>query len=1199
LQHELWRYRSNSFPFSFIIIIPMRRFLSLIAAVGVTLAVAGGVQAQNRNFGARTFTMDDGTGRTYTLQTPGSPGGMPGVGNFFYSMPVPPPGNPPAGFVNVGTLAGQTLFWNGTNMAWEASSIITNNTNGNGTNVTITAPIAATSTLGVTGLSVLQNTTWIKTATSIVNGDNQAVALRVTAPGSSWTGAGAFGGALSTVIVGEIGGNATIGAHNNNLSGWQNLFINPVAGVNVRIGSITAPANTLDVTGTLGASGAVTFANLATAGIVHNAAGGLLSTGAVNLASNGAGGDVTGVLAIANGGTGSAVQNFVDLTTAQTVGGAKTFTAATTANTFASSGATITGGNITGTPVSGSTGGFTTLGASTSETFSNLATAGLVHNAAGGALSTSLLVNADITPLTIQNGSLQNSSITVTGGTGLGVAGSPVSLGGTVTLSNTGVTSNVAGNGITVSGATGAVTITNAGQLSTASNVLFAASGPQSFSTSGSVTLNPTLSTQAANTVLAGPSAGPAAAPTFRSLVAADIPAGSASYIQNQNAGAQAAANFWISGNGRVGTTLTAGGDISTSGGNVVLPQTTSAAVGNVYFGANRTLHVFGNNNLFVGGNAGNYTMSGTNNVASGPNDLQSISSGSQNTATGAYAMVQTTTGSNNTATGYNAMNQLGGGSDNTAVGNQAGIGVTTGSQNTAIGSNANVTGNPTNATAIGYGATNATLNSIQLGNGSVTLVNTSGSITSTGLNATAGTIQTTGALNVGTAGSETFGNLNVAGGIVHTTGAGLLSSSTLSAADVASAGTLSNNTTGTSSGFTGNLAGDVTGPQGTTAIAGTLAAGNHIVSAINAANTNISNTGISVTAGAGSFTNSTTSLPAALSAANTAPGGVGITSYGAFISSGGGNPTGTNIALTLTAANAGTNVALNVTGGDITMGGHNISGGGTVTAAGFNGPLTGNVTGNVSGSSASFTGNLVGDVTGTQGATVVSTVGTSTAANVHTAELAANAATALNTASTIVKRDASGNFTAGTITAALTGNVTGNVSGSSASFTGNLVGDVTGTQGATVVSTVGTSTAANVHTAELAANAATALNTASTIVKRDASGNFAASAITSTGLNATAGTIQTTGTVSTNVVSATGSNPWAAQVATTATANQTIANSNVSATGPIIVTYEEGTGTAGLFQPYVSSRVAGVSFTITWLAAPPAGSFINYILIH
>jgi hypothetical protein len=49
-----------------------------------------------------------------------------------------------------------------------------------------------------------------------------------------------------------------------------------------------------------------------------------------------------------------------------------------------------------------------------------------------------------------------------------------------------------------------------------------------------------------------------------------------------------------------------------------------------------------------------------------------------------------------------------------------------------------------------------------------------------------------------------------------------------------------------------------------------------------------------------------------------------------------------------------------------------------------------------------------------------------------------ATTATSANTVSAIVARDASGNFTAGTVTANLTGNVTGNVSGSAGSATGN-----------------------------------------------------------------------------------------------------------------------------------------------------------------
>ena len=81
------------------------------------------------------------------------------------------------------------------------------------------------------------------------------------------------------------------------------------------------------------------------------------------------------------------------------------------------------------------------------------AVTGIVTTADTGTVTNTMLAGS------IANNKLTNSSVTVTGGTGLGVSGSPVSLGGTVTLSNTGVTSIVAGTNITVSGATGAVTI--------------------------------------------------------------------------------------------------------------------------------------------------------------------------------------------------------------------------------------------------------------------------------------------------------------------------------------------------------------------------------------------------------------------------------------------------------------------------------------------------------------------------------------------------------------------------------------------------------------------------------------------------------------------------------------------------------------------------------------------------------------------
>jgi hypothetical protein len=118
-----------------------------------------------------------------------------------------------------------------------------------------------------------------------------------------------------------------------------------------------------------------------------------------------------------------------------------------------------------------------------------------------------------------------------------------------------------------------------------------------------------------------------------------------------------------------------------------------------------------------------------------------------------------------------------------------------------------------------------------------------------------------------------------------------------------------------------------------------------------------------------------------------------------------------------------------------------------------------------------------------------------------------ATTATNANTASAIVARDASGNFSAGTITASLTGtasNVTTNA---------NLTGDITSVGNATsiaagVIVNADISATAAIADTKLAAIAtankvsnsattATSANTASAIVARDASGNFTAGTIT------------------------------------------------------------------------------------------------------
>lgn len=115
---------------------------------------------------------------------------------------------------------------------------------------------------------------------------------------------------------------------------------------------------------------------------------------------------------------------------------------------------------------------------------------------------------------------------------------------------------------------------------------------------------------------------------------------------------------------------------------------------------------------------------------------------------------------------------------------------------------------------------------------------------------------------------------------------------------------------------------------------------------------------------------------------------------------------------------------------------------------------------------------SLVGDVSGTIGATSVDKI-KGTAVDFSTAPTNGQILK-FNGTSWVPSAD---NNAGGTLTA-LTGDVSASGSGSVAA----------------TVNSVGGSTATNIHNAELAANAATDANTASTIVKRDASGNFIAS---------------------------------------------------------------------------------------------------------
>ena len=193
-----------------------------------------------------------------------------------------------------------------------------------------------------------------------------------------------------------------------------------------------------------------------------------------------------------------------------------------------------------------------------------------------------------------------------------------------------------------------------------------------------------------------------------------------------------------------------------------------------------------------------------------------------------------------------------------------------------------------------------------------------------------------------------------------------------------------------------------------------------------------------------------------------------------------------------LVANSATTATSINTINSIVARDGNGNFSAGTITAA-----LSGNAT-----TSTNFTGSLLGVVTGTQSATTIPNGNITNAmlATLTTAGLVSNSATtatSTNTVSAIVTRDGSGNFSAGTVTANLSGNAT-----TSTSFTGSLAGVVTGTQSATTIASGNITNAmlATLTTAGLVANSATtatSTNTSNDIVARDGGGSFSANVIT------------------------------------------------------------------------------------------------------
>ena len=151
-----------------------------------------------------------------------------------------------------------------------------------------------------------------------------------------------------------------------------------------------------------------------------------------------------------------------------------------------------------------------------------------------------------------------------------------------------------------------------------------------------------------------------------------------------------------------------------------------------------------GSNNVAIGSKSMESNTTGINNTSVGGLSLMSNTEGIRNTGLGKLVLSNNTTGSQNVGIGESSLSNNITGNYNVAVGTSALDNNTTGNNNTAIGHDADIVSSTlTNATALGANAIVTQSNSLQLGDTNVTLVNTAGIVSSTGI-FTSGTVTAT-----------------------------------------------------------------------------------------------------------------------------------------------------------------------------------------------------------------------------------------------------------------------------------------------------------------------------------------------------------------------------------------------------------------------------------------------------------------------
>jgi hypothetical protein len=255
----------------------------------------------------------------------------------------------------------------------------------------------------------------------------------------------------------------------------------------------------------------------------------------------------------------------------------------------------------------------------------------------------------------IANAKLANSSVTVTAGTGLS-GGGTVALGGSITLTNAGITSLTAGTGIGISGANGAKTISNTGVLSvTGTNHISASVVSGAVTVTSDATTNDTNNTIALRDGVGGLIAKDFSATRDATLstdhgpfnfgdlsysdtgIMADFSMSTNSYnqviLQNRSAGAAASANYIVSNNQGTASTFYGEFGMNSSGFNGVGSFALPNAVYLASVSSDLVIGTLGNNTLrIVTNNSGTDAVTvNASGVATFANQIVGSISGSAN----------------------------------------------------------------------------------------------------------------------------------------------------------------------------------------------------------------------------------------------------------------------------------------------------------------------------------------------------------------------------------------------------------------------------------------------------------------------------------------------------------------------------------------------------------------------------------------